>query len=217
MSKFHLVKTYFHRRSPQFDRDWLEYRLSIYEKYTLRSLKRQTFTNFTLWICCETGMEEIMGPLRREISGATFTFGAHFPASAVPPCDWVYVTRIDSDDLYSSDALKIVDSYTPSTSRVEASIFQRGYIHSIDTEDWGIYYKPSSPFHCVMFPRDIFVDEESYRKSFIGDHSKVQAAYPSRALPEFKFCVLIHGRNWSSTFSGLCCERVAARRLEEYL
>lgn len=52
-----------------------------------------------------------------------------------------------------------------------------------------------------MFPRDIFLDQVKYLKNLVGDHSKVSAHYYTRSLPDWKFCVLIHGSNFLSTFA----------------
>lgn len=217
MRKFHLVKTYFHKRSPQFSKEWLDYRLSIYRNYTLRSLKRQTFRDFSLWICCEPGLEQSMEPLARDIPDATFTFGNHYPATRVPACDWVYVTRVHSDDLYRYDALGHVNANTPVQSRVEASVFQKGYVYDLNLKAWGLYYNVSPQFHCLMFPRHVFVDEKEYKKNFVGDHSKVRSSYTTKTLPDFKFCMLIHGRNWTSTFESMCKGRIEAIGLDDFI
>jgi hypothetical protein len=195
----------------------LDYRLNIFKIYTLKSLAKQKFRDFSVWIHCEPGMEEAMMPLGDEIPNATVTFGDHYPPSKVPECEWVYVTRIDSDDLYSSDAVDLVNSYTPSELRVEASVFQKGYVHDLNTKEWAIYWNPSSPFHCVMFPRKIFLDRTEYYRHFVGDHSKVRTSYPTQTLPDFKFCVLIHGRNWTSSFGTLAKQRLSSGCLADFL
>ena len=201
----HIVKIYWHRWSDKITDEWIASRIAFCKAYTLKSLQAQSFKDFSLWFCCDPGMEEAMEPLR-DVPGV-FTFGEHYSQASSPKpqaSDFIYVTRVDSDDLYRHDALEIFSRQPPSQSDgPEALMFQRGYLYDIETKRIGVYFKHSSPFHCVMWPTNMFLDPEQYRSHYCGDHSKVKGFYRTRMLDPWKICVLTHGGNYSSSFESL--------------
>ncbi len=220
---FHLVKIHFDRRTPAITQEWLDRRYAFFAEHTLKSLEAQRFQDFGLWFCCVEGMEGCVQKLKNLLPAickrrrAYFTFPSSpkpkqeqhltYAANFLPEdvqrmrqCDYVCVTRIDSDDLYSSDAMQIVHDTMPlEFGRVESSIFARGYMHDLRTGEVGVYLNPSSPFHTLMIPMPVFMNEEAYNKLDIGDHSVVRSRWPCQVLPSWKFTVLVHGNNFLST------------------
>lgn len=213
MNRMHFVKVRFDRRRAGIDQDWLDARYLFFARHTLPSLTRQTCQDWRLWISCQDGMQDNVALLRSLVPyGTVFSFGDGPLTEADVPFtdDWqrltaadrVYVTRIDSDDLYSPDALDIVQSYRPGQVReTEALMFRRGYKYDVRTGQTGVYHNPSSPFHTLIIPGEQFLDAEKYRAiwSVLGDHSKVNDACQTRVLPDWKFTVLTHDRNFLST------------------
>lgn len=210
----HLVKLHFDKRSEAATPEWFARRFKFFRDWTRLSLYTQTFQDFVIWIHCDPGMEETMVDLQDILSTmpmpCVFTFQPYgeTPLTDMPEserdrllaADYVYVTRIDSDDLYVHDALALVNAARPQQpGRVEAAIFRRGYMHDLNTGELAVYHNPSSPFHTLMFPREIFCDPDAYRRNFVGDHSQVGSAYPVQVLPDWRFTVLIHGGNFITT------------------
>ena len=206
MKKFHLVKIRFDRRRADITPEWLEARSRFFLEHTYRSLQGQTFKAWRLWINTDNQATlDMLGTLRRELPTDTlFTAGDESPYRymarqdqlRVTDADMVYVTRLDSDDLFSSDALALANACEPTERyRPEASLFRRGYMLELETGRLGTYYNPSPPFHTLMIPAKMFADPAGYQAVFqvTGDHSRVGAALPCHALPDWKFCVTIHG------------------------
>jgi hypothetical protein len=187
----HVVKVHFDRRSQVATDEWLHRRMDLFMETTWVSLKKQTVP-FTLWIHCDPGMQNVMAPLRHLDARMTFMPYGH---NTELPGDWThaYVTRIDSDDLYAPDALECT-AQVPPPDTVEASIFRRGYVHDVRSGKTGVFYNPSTPFHTLMFPRQIW--ETDYATNFVGDHSKVGSHYKVHVLPDWKFCVQLHDSNF---------------------
>lgn len=209
----HIVRIMFMDMHRELSRDpaWWDYRIDFFQRYTLASLRAQTMQDFHLWIYSERGLEKFAEPLRQVCPDAAFTFGEHYPAPDLAADDFVYLTRIDSDDLYAPDALEIVGAQEPRVwprdnkgSGVEALMFRRGYLHDVRDGRWGVYEKQSSPFHTLAFPADVFCDPAKFRQAFEPKHHLICGAYPWRKLPDFKFCVLLHGRNTGSTWENSC-------------
>ncbi len=233
MNILHLVKVRFDRRTVAITQEWLDHRYEFFGRYTLPSLLAQVrpgnqgpYKDWALWINCDAGMREMVDKLKRLLDRRgiypLWSFGDDTPLDELlgslafnpmlKSADYVYVTRLDSDDLYTNDALHLVSSLSPREGgEVEASIFRRGYMHELpgvsDPASYpdgrlGVYYNPSSPFHTIMYPREVFIDPARYMQVWekIGDHSRVESALYSHPLPHFKFCVLVHGSNFLSTF-----------------
>lgn len=202
----HLVKVLFDRRSPKITQEWLDRRYEFFAKHTLRSLQAQTFKDFTLWINCDPGMEwpsmiERLKPILQDACmSSIITFGDYSLPVGLHRCDYVYVTRLDSDDLLASNAMEAVASLYPKEPFCvpEAGIFKRGYMHDVRTGELSVYDNPSSPFHTLMIPWRHWSDPVLYRSLWdkVGDHSRVNDALPSQALPHWRFTVLVHGDNF---------------------
>ena len=93
-------------------------------------------------------------------------------------------------------------------------MFLKGYVYELGTKRVGIYRKSSTPFHTIMFPAEIFLDPDRYEEAFFGDHSHVRRKYPTQVLPDYRFCVLIHKRNFHSTFNSLATSESSMRRFD---
>lgn len=227
MHILHLVKVRFDRRTAAITQEWLDRRYEFFGQHTLPSLLAQVdpsragqpYKDWVLWINCQDGMQDMVRQLRFLLHAkgvkAIWTFGDQCPTieditladltlgERIRCCEYVYVTRIDSDDLYVNDALYHASQVRPTQlGEVEASIFRRGYMYDMVANRVGVYYNSSSPFHTIMYPKEAFIDPVMYGKvwNLIGDHSKVESALYSHGLPHFKFCVLIHGSNFISNF-----------------
>ena len=77
---YHIVKIYWHRWSDKITYEWIAKRISFFKQYTLKSLQTQSFKDFSLWFCCDPGMEKAMEPLT-DVPGI-FTFGKHYSAAS---------------------------------------------------------------------------------------------------------------------------------------
>lgn len=218
----HLVKVRFDRRRLDITDEWLENRFEFFIANTLRSLEDQIDKDFSLWLQFGKGIE---GTLVDRFKERLFSHNIntryhgrhalhvyvsmgdgpyHLPPEVRQGIAYVYVTRIDSDDLFAPDAVQIINDQFPKVyGDVECLIFRRGYMHDIRMGETVTYYNRSSPFHTIIFPMGVFTDPNEYTKiwSKTGDHSRVSDALDGQVLPDWKFAVLIHGDNFISTFS----------------
>lgn len=218
MKILHLVKVRFDKRGPQITQEWLEKRFRFFIENTYQSLIRQTTEQYVLWINCQAGMEEEVATLNYYLPEsragkspqAIFSFGDDPPSLDLLPDNMVvgvthiYITRIDSDDLFAPDALECVARTLPQKEgRVEGLLFHRGYLHDMVGNRVGVYNSPSPPFHTIIFPVSVFRDRGAYASVWerVGDHSRVAKELPCQKLPDWKFSVLIHENNFLSTWN----------------
>lgn len=212
----HFLIIHWDKRRADIDAAWLSARFKFFRDNTLKSLRSQTNKNFQLWHCCGANMRDDVAELRAITPEAYFTFlsttpqtGEHL-TNVLTPADrqqlanseTVRITRIDSDDLYSNDALALAAACKPrDPTRIEASMFCRGYMFDPRSGRVGVHVSSSTPFHTLMVPAKLFADEEAYNRVPIGDHSIVSKSWHTQVLEPWKFCVLIHGNNFLSDFN----------------
>lgn len=220
MRIFHFVKVRFDIRREDINKEWLDTRREFFLQHTLVSLLNQTNKDWVLWIQCQNGMQEWARELEHKLDSIIGKYVITYSDGPVNPnkldpygegdklrlSDYVYVTRIDSDDLYAPDALMLARYCLPTDNgkTVQSSMFRRGYLYDINTKQLGVYNGPSTPFHTLMIPSILFLDIDKYKQyvwSLAGDHSKINRAFQTRELPDWKFTVLIHGHNFISDFN----------------
>lgn len=209
MKIHHILKVHWDRRTPEVTSEWIADRCRFFNAWTMKSLEKQTFQGFKTWMSCGVNMTEddVLTVKRYTDADDVTRNNQHEPddilrRSISPDVSYVYVTRLDSDDLLAPDALQIAHDTPPQeVGRTEASMFRRGYLHDVRTGEVGVYHGSSTPFHTMMIPRDVFCDEEKYAALDYGDHSLVNSRYPTQVLPDWRFTVLVHGRNFISDMS----------------
>ena len=151
-----------------------------------------------------------MQPFREACPFAVFTFGPGVPeAPQGNDAAYVYVTRIDSDDMYAPGALELIRDFKPRFGVVEAVVGQRGYLHDVRDGRWGCYWNDSSPFHTLIYPHAAFRSPERHARTVI-EHSHIRSHFPSRILPPWQFCFILHGLNIASTWDYNCDPKVKA-------
>jgi len=194
--------------------DWWEYRLDIFKNYTLNSLANQTNKNFWFMLNLRDKFpKELMSKLDTILCNFSNSSGIpHFytypddiddlPKRArmhLPESEYIFLTRIDSDDLYHQDA--IAEIQTHEYRHRGALVFQKGYCYDVENKRLQHYQMPSPPFCTILFPREVFIDVNKAREYMnIQGHDQVFGQMNSIALSENKFIVLIHGKNNRSQY-----------------
>ena len=117
-----------------------------------------------------------------------------------PNFDWVYVSRIDSDDMFHEEFIEEVQSFQPFPGALTC---RNGYVYDSNTgqlAEWNP--KTSPPFHTIIFPKQDFFDPDRYLQYFKGfkSHEDIPSVFNSQNLKGRKYCVLIHGQQISTTW-----------------
>jgi len=232
----------------QNDNQWLRYRTEIFQEYTLRSLEKQTKQDFNhlvsftpkeqdnpvvykLWV------EEMNYPLKFTLEGLLYhddRFGDDHAKNRdlvkrliclrslendCKDADWIYFTRIDSDDMYHKDAFKEIMSQEPGEK--VAFMFKTGYIYNKETEEMATW-EPTTcpPFYTICFPKDVFFDPVKHFRYMKGwrTHEDTEKVFKCKELSEGKYCVLVHGKNtttnWDHPFRG---DFVSNKKLKDFI
>ncbi len=99
--------------------DWLDFRMGLFEKYTLPSVKAQTFKDFDWWIVLDSKFPGLTTQHIDQLSKAANLLYISGPwredqeeigeaLQALYKDEWVCSTRLDSDDIISNDFMENV-------------------------------------------------------------------------------------------------------------
>jgi len=192
--------------------DWWVYRLKIMKNFTIESLKNQTVKNFYYVIYLRKCFPDVLVPELKKIleeSGLKHLIIYYDKENDIrkqitdnlPKTDYIYATRIDSDDLFHKDAVKEIQSYGYEYRR--ALIYQSGYCYDCINHRMRHHLMSCPPFHTVMYPYETYLDLDTaaaYRTTS-GGHDTIISGMNSIILSEDKYIVLFHDSNNRSRYT----------------
>lgn len=128
--------------------------------------------------------------------------------------DWIYVTQLDSDDMFHRDAVALIQSHTPDYKK--ALVMDKGYMYNVETGQLGEWLPPTCPpFSTVIFPASVFFNPQSYLEYYgaFRTHEDISKVFHAETLDMYKYCVTAHGKHHISTSWDV---PVAKRVYQEY-
>jgi len=209
---------------------WYKYRIEIFNKYTLKSLLNQTNRDFVLWIAVRfeeknnpLTMEWIKYLRTIPNLNFIFTYGGCFfwddkykednlaeRLKVILPQlktiyvgeKYVYETIQPSDDFYHTKEVEEIQKVPYKERRI--LLHRKGYVMNSTTQelaDWN----PTTinpPFYTTMYPADTFFDARKHFDYLKGSksHEDVAWLFDPVYMPDYRYCVLTHGNQISTTW-----------------
>lgn len=183
--------------------EWIEYRINIFERYTLQSLKNQTNQDFEVYLCCDvTTMPTINACLGRRKS---LPSNIHFDTTNnnnndvkrdIKNYDVLYHIRLDSDNLYQKGFIQRLHDYVPKED-TQVIISQNGYVYDIRDDSLAPYFQKSPPFYAFIYKVQDFIDGFRY-KTPLG-HTKIINCWRYEFIEGNNYIVSLHGKNVLNT------------------
>lgn len=113
--------------------------------------------------------------------------------------DWVYMTRLDSDDMFHREAVNLIQSQEPNWKR--SLVFDKGYIYNVQTSQLADWNPPTNPpFHTITFPAAVFFNPSDYL-DYYGDfktHEDATRVWNPIMMDMHKYMVSYHGKHIST-------------------
>lgn len=123
--------------------------------------------------------------------------------------DWIYLTRIDSDDMFHRQTIDLIQHQEPEERK--ALIFDKGFIYNIKTKQLADWNPPTNPpFHTIIFPGGIFFDayrHKAYYSSF-KTHEDIPKVFKAEVLDDKKYMVTYHGKQVSTDWDSPLIKKV---------
>lgn len=177
------------------DPAWLDYRLDIFRRYTLRSLTNQVDNNICIWMICSPESKDILMPKVESMSDVDFIFDVeeaclNLEGNREP----IYFLKIDSDDLYHESVVEKVRQTLGPLNGMPMLMFDDGYIYDIPTKKLSTYVRWSMPTIAVKFSPGLF-NVDNFRTRCICDITKVRGRFDPIIVSGRLVCCLDHERN----------------------
>ncbi|MDQ8735769.1 glycosyltransferase family A protein [Paenibacillus sp. LHD-38] len=138
-------------------RQWIEYRMSIFMKYTLQSLKNQTNQNFTVLvryaISSESTILQTLSKYEALPGNVRFVPDGQYlkvQKELTRGYKYLYLVRLDCDDMYHKTFIKQLHNYKPK-QKTRALINQTGYVYDSLRHRVATVKKPSPPFYTFIY------------------------------------------------------------------
>ncbi len=208
------------------DNKWLLYRMRIFKQFTQRSLprhknyihlvgfrKEDELNSLVGSFCLDTHITPLFSGLlyyddrsseRSEKNRRIADRLEHLKEleNECKDADWIYFTKLDSDDMFHKDAFKEIQKQEPKEKT--AFIFQNGYIYNKETQEMSEYNPETCPpFYTICFPKDVFFDPQKHLEYMKGwkSHEDTVKIFKPVYLSDRKYCVLVHGKNTTTTWN----------------
>jgi len=199
--------------------DWWKQRVGLFEKYTLKSLKRQAFKDFEIWTpisphAPKEGVKYLLESAKKhgfhafyDVADNKTKFSKPY-TEAIKRCgdaDWLVLINIDSDDIYRSDAIRKISLYKPRPGLT--LIFEDGFIYDPRNDRLAYYEMKNSPppFFAICYSREALKDEESfleYEKEWKldGFHYELLRTKNHKLIGSGHYSYIVHGTNTSTAW-----------------
>lgn len=184
----------------RFDNDWINYRINIFMKYTLESLKAQTNQNFTAAFIyldeTENTVLESLSKYKKLPGNIRFVKMSDSKAdmmSGIKDYEYLYKVRLDSDDMYHKSFVEELYDYNPREETL-ALINQNGYLyHTADKFliEWGSI---SSNFYTMLYKTKDLLTGNLDKYKVVGGHPNVHKL-PHEVFSKRSFIRTIHSNN----------------------
>lgn len=264
--------------------DWLKERITIFKKYTLKSLLNQIDKDFILWLsfrpeeggnphidnlenylthrnikyvityhglmyhddkfttgiknrvlniarvirrCLRDGQWKELVPSIKDLfidKNSTLEDRLRRSLKELPKMDkvgWVYLTRIDSDDMFNKKTIGRIKQTVP--HKKLAIICKKGLLLNSTTgelAEWNPDTNP--PFHTIVFPSYVFYNPKRHLEYYgqFTSHEDIPKVFETKELPDYSYCVTVHSPKnhistiWNHPFRGIMMNK---DRLKDFI
>ncbi len=184
---------------------WLDYRLDLFQRYTLPSLINQDDGIFRIWMACEKGSEDILTPKIEAAKKKNAMMAiVDFIFDEQTVCDQltrhkkpIYFLKLDSDDMYKRNTISRTKQILGPQCAVSMLMFCDGYTYDINTKKMATFTQWSPPNIAVKYAPGTF-NRESFHKYCKGNITKIRARFRPIILNDRMVCCLDHNMNLHS-------------------
>lgn len=215
-SKFNIMtgsrnKTYAANENTRFDADWIENRVDIFMRFTAQSLMHQKNQDFTAVYAYEDSTKDIIleafdnyDPLPDNILFVPASEYSETIDNLVKGYDYLYLCRLDTDDLYKNDFVQKLHDF-PIKDDTQELLCQYGYMYDSVNNRIADYYHKQFTFYTFIYR--LYSETTPYSslnltpKQFLIDFSHFETMnYKYELVPGRNFLFNIHGDNTNSRF-----------------
>jgi len=182
---------------------WIDYRISIFNKFTLKSLKKQTNQNFLTLVRYDDKTKNLIKDalskheaLPNNVKFITATEYENIIKKEISGYDYLYLVQLDCDDMYHKTFIQQLHDYNPNKD-TQVLINQKGYVYDSINNRLGHWYYLSPPFYTTINKVKDYLDG---KRIPIGSHHAIAIKYPNEKIDKTNYIVVIHDKNTMNKF-----------------
>ncbi|AOY76983.1 glycosyltransferase [Clostridium formicaceticum] len=182
---------------------WIDYRMSIFNKFTLQSLKKQMNQEFLTLVRYDKNTKNLIkaalsnyAPLPTNIKFIASDAYENIIKKNIIGYDKLYLVQLDCDDMYHKTFIDQLHAYRPKEG-TQVLINQKGYVYDSINHRLGHWYYLSPPFYVTVNKVKDYLEGKRIR---IGSHHAIAIKYPHEIIPKTNYIVLIHDKNTMNKF-----------------
>ncbi|MGM0876113.1 MAG: glycosyltransferase [Bacillota bacterium] len=180
--------------------EWINYRMSIFMQYTLKSLINQTNQNFITLIQYAESTEKLIKqalaiyePLPDNVQFVPHKSHNDQIKEQISGYQYLYLVRLDCDDTYHKTFIQQLIDYQPKKS-TQALINQNGYVYDSINNRIAPFRHFSPPFYTLIYKTQDFINGKRYK--FNGHGKVITLKYEILTKNKKRnFLIVIHRRN----------------------
>lgn len=188
----------------RFKKDWIEERIRIFMRFTLKSLKAQTNQDFLALIKYEDKSEKIVSDALSHYpklpANIRFVPKSEYEKKVIERIkgfEYLYLLRLDSDDMYHKSFIQQLYDFKHDIS-TEAIINQNGYIYDSLKNQLARFPHKSPNYYTLIYEAKDYLAGKRYR--IPGGHPNVIKLLNHEIIKKPNYIRLVHSINDSSTF-----------------
>jgi len=178
--------------------EWVKHRLDLFHKYTMPSILNQTEQDFELWVLCGQCYRDITSKYNWHPRAKVIYNHKDFLRDYLTKSEEDYLTigRIDSDDMYHKDALKVIkENQIKNPDDLTNMAFRKVYSWDRWSNVITSYFQSHPPQFVHTIPKKRYKDFDYFMKIHMTKH--VGGSHGAIALPSYHFCETRHNQSWT--------------------
>jgi len=145
----------------ELNKDWIDYRLKIFQKYTMKSLINQTNQDFVVLMgvrkeTIDYVKSKLDAPDNIKIRDSENTIN-----KLIKGYEYLYILRLDSDDCFINNWIERIHNYKPKED-TEVLITQNQYDYEVATGRLASYWYKSPPSYTLIYKVEDYLKGERY-------------------------------------------------------
>lgn len=184
-------------------KDWIDYRMSIFNDFTLQSLRKQTNQDFIALIRYRSStkglIDDALSNYPPHPSNIIFIGKKKYDNAIKEHAkgyEHLYLVRLDCDDMYHKSFIQQLHDYKPKKN-TKALINQKGYVYDYINNRIGNWYYNSPPFYTLIYKTKNYIAGE--RIPIPSGHCTV-IKNPHEIINKINYTVVVHEKNTLNKF-----------------
>ncbi|WFD11384.1 hypothetical protein [Tepidibacter hydrothermalis] len=185
-------------------KEWIDYRIDIFMKYTAKSLINQTNQSFICLVRYEKDTEDLVmnaiSKYDKLPNNILFTSNADdIINQCIKDYEYAYFVRLDCDDMYASTFIDQLYNMEHEKN-LQCILCKKGYIYDINNDELGEIDHYSPPFYCLVYKTSDYLS--NFRYKLKNDHlSAFQLNH--KALTERDYIIIVHKKNTQNEYDDI--------------